>query len=115
MKPPDWPRYMVARRLADGSASYFWALRRVDREAGCALEPTPLGGDYGAARARAEELNAALDAWRTGKGGAAVPMRVGVSTGGCTSIEQRRSRSKSSARAAEPSMCAISELSPNSR
>lgn len=76
MKPVDWPRYMVAKKLARGRVAYFWSPRKADREAGCALDPTPLGSDYGAARARAEELNTALDEWRAGKGGLAVMARV---------------------------------------
>ncbi len=66
--PPDWPRYMVARRLASGATAYYWTPRRVDLTAGCPMHGEALGPDYAAAVARAGLLNASLDAWRDGRG-----------------------------------------------
>lgn len=69
---------MIAKRLANGRSAYFWNPSKRDRDAGCAMEPAPLGADYGAARARALELNEGLDAWRAGRGGEATMRRAGT-------------------------------------
>jgi hypothetical protein len=66
MKPADWPRYMIVKRLGSGQTAYYWNARQRDIEGGFALHREALGTDYGAARARAEQLNAHLDAWRMG-------------------------------------------------
>ena len=66
MKPVDWPRYMVSRKLAGGKIGYYREPRPKDVKAGCSIEGEALGADYGAARERAEQLNQALDAWRSG-------------------------------------------------
>lgn len=68
-KPKGWPRYMVERRLADGSVAYFWYPTGRDRKAGCAIVGRSLGPDYAQARAIADELNRSLDQWRLGTGG----------------------------------------------
>ena len=69
MKSADWPRYMIAKRLKCGLAGYYWNARKGDIERGFTLHREALGSDYGVARVRAEQLNAHLDAWRTGRGG----------------------------------------------
>jgi len=68
-RPLDWPRYMKARRLADGSIGYYWVPHERDVAAGFALKGEPLGKSYGDAIERARMLNAHLDAWRRGKDG----------------------------------------------
>jgi hypothetical protein len=67
-RPLDWPRYMKARRLADGSIGYYWVPHERDVAAGFTLKGEPLGKSYGDAIERARMLNAHLDAWRDGKG-----------------------------------------------
>jgi len=67
MKPIDWPRYMIAKRLGSGQTAYYWNARQRDIERGFTLHREALGTDYGAARIRAEQLNAHLDAWRFGR------------------------------------------------
>ena len=67
MKPAGWPRYMIAKRLKDGQAAYYWNARKCDIAMGFSLHREALGVDYGAAIARAHQLNAHLDAWRDGR------------------------------------------------
>jgi hypothetical protein len=59
---------MIAKQLTSGRVAYYWNARKSDLNAGFALHREPLGSDYGAARARAEELNAHLDDWRLNRG-----------------------------------------------
>jgi hypothetical protein len=68
MKPVDWPRYMIAKRLRSGEGAYYWNARKRDIDGGFKLHREALGTDYGAARTRAQQLNAHLDAWRVGRG-----------------------------------------------
>ncbi len=68
MKPIDWPRYLIAKRLKSGEGAYYWNARKSDIDGGFTLHREALGTDYGAARARAQQLNAHLDAWRMGRG-----------------------------------------------
>ena len=68
MKPLDWPRYMIVKRLRMARTAYYWNVRKSDIESGFKLLREALGSDYGAARTRAEQLNAYLDAWRAGRG-----------------------------------------------
>jgi hypothetical protein len=63
-RPLDWPRYMKARRLADGSVGYYWVPHERDVAAGFTLAGEPLGKNYGEAMERAQALNGHLDAWR---------------------------------------------------
>lgn len=72
-KPADWPRYMVDRRLRDGSTAYYWTPRPKDIAAGFPLSGEALGPHYGQACERAGTLNAHLDAWR---GAAAKPADI---------------------------------------
>jgi hypothetical protein len=65
MKPVDWPRYMIVKRLRSGQPAYYWNARQSDVDAGFTLHREALGTDYGAARARAEQLNAHLDGLRS--------------------------------------------------
>jgi len=75
-KPIDWPRYMIAKPLADGTVAYYWNPHKRDVLAGFPLERQALGTDYGLARIRCEGdprddnergLNGFLDAWRAGR------------------------------------------------
>ncbi len=75
-KPTDWPKYMIAKRIAGGRVAYYWnkptwARGKVIEEEGeqrrCGLASAPLGSDYGDACKLARAYNAQLDAWRTGK------------------------------------------------
>lgn len=75
MKPIDWPRYMLAKRLATGVTAYFWSPHARDFRAGCPVRREALGTDYGDAIRRAALLNTHLDAWRSGS-------RVPVGAGG---------------------------------
>jgi integrase len=68
-RPLDWPRYMKARRLADGSVGYYWVPHERDVANGFTLKGEALGKSYGDAIERARALNAHLDAWRGGRGG----------------------------------------------
>lgn len=67
MKPASWPRYMVEKRLSGGAISYYWTPPRKFRERGFSLHAEALGTDYATAIARADALNAHLDAWHQGK------------------------------------------------
>src|ERR1700675_1267429 len=69
-RPLDWPRYMKARRLADGSVGYYWVPHERDIAAGFTLKGEPLGKSYGEAIERARLLNGHLDSWRAGTDGA---------------------------------------------
>jgi hypothetical protein len=66
MKPVNWPRYMLAKRLKDSRIAYYWSPHRRDLKAGCTLRRETLGLDYATAIAKAELLNNHLDAWRAG-------------------------------------------------
>ena len=59
---------MIAKRLQSGQVAYYWSPRNADIAKGCTLHREALGTDYGTALARAEHLNAHLDAWRAGQG-----------------------------------------------
>lgn len=64
----NWPRYMLPKRLLDGTVAYYWNPRIADIKAGFTLKRETLGADYALAIARANELNQHLDAWRAGRG-----------------------------------------------
>ncbi len=66
-KPANWPRYMLAKRLRDGSIAYYWSPHKRDYQAGCAMRREALGLDYAAALERAGLLNKHLDSWRQGR------------------------------------------------
>lgn len=68
MKPAGWPRYMREKRLRSGGVAYFWEAPGAYRKAGFPIPSEALGSDYAAASARADRLNATLDAWRGGRG-----------------------------------------------
>jgi integrase len=68
VKPMGWPRYMLEKALPSGRTAYYWNPPGRDLKAGFTLRREKLGSDYGAAAARAEELNRHLDAWRKGRG-----------------------------------------------
>ena len=67
MKPANWPRYMLAKRLTDSRTAYYWSPQKRDLNAGCSLRREALGLDYADAIAKAELLNKHLDAWRQGR------------------------------------------------
>lgn len=66
-KPPDWPRYMLAKKLADSRTAYYWSPHKRDLQAGCTLRREALGFDYASAIDRAGMLNKHLDSWRQGR------------------------------------------------
>jgi hypothetical protein len=71
MRPPRsarlLPRYMLRKPLKNGTWAYFFNVPTWARKAGCPIANEPLGGDYEAAIARAENiLLPAFDAWRMG-------------------------------------------------
>lgn len=68
MKPADWPRYMIVKKLRSGVCAYYWNARNTDIKKGFKLTREPLGCDYGAALVRAAQLNSFLDAWRAALG-----------------------------------------------
>lgn len=68
MRPADWPRLMIVKRLTSGATGYYWNPPNRDLAAGFTLHREALGCDLAAAITRAHELNAHLDAWRTGRG-----------------------------------------------
>ena len=67
MKPADWPRYMIAKKLRTGVIAYYWNARQADIFAGFLLHREALGTEYGTAIHRARQLNEHLDAWRRGR------------------------------------------------
>ncbi len=58
---------MIAKRLRNGQAAYYWNARNEEIAKGFSLHREALGVDYGAAIVRAGHLNAHLDAWREGR------------------------------------------------
>src|SRR5262249_57546158 len=84
MKPKSWPRYMIEKRLRDGTIAYYWRATSRDLNAGFTVSGEPLGPDYATARERAELLNRHLDAWREGRGTSKdLDLRPGFATLGC--------------------------------
>lgn len=67
MKPANWPRYMLAKRLKDGRVGYYWSPHKRDLAAGFTVRREALGSDYGTAISKADLLNKHLDAWRQGR------------------------------------------------
>jgi hypothetical protein len=59
---------MIAKKLKSGLVVYYWNLRNEDIRRGFTLHREALGSDYGAAIARANQLNAHLDSFRNGQG-----------------------------------------------
>jgi len=66
MKPANWPRYMIEKRLRSGAVAYYWNPPVRDLKAGFTLDREPLGQDFSAACERADVLNEHLLSWRTG-------------------------------------------------
>jgi hypothetical protein len=64
IKPADWPRYMTAKRLKDGTIGYYWAPPGRDAKAGFKLHAEALGQTYATSIERAAVLNRHLDDWR---------------------------------------------------
>ena len=65
------PRYVIAKRLADGRIAFYYNVPKKYRDLGCAVPNTPLGTDYTIAcgedgnGGRAAALNATLDEWNS--------------------------------------------------
>lgn len=59
---------MIEKQLRDGRTAYYWNPHRRDISCGFTLCREALGTAYGAAVARANELNLHLDSWRQGRG-----------------------------------------------
>src|SRR5262245_10156117 len=68
VRPDDWPRYLLMKRLKNGATSYYWNPPPRDIKAGFTLSPEALGQSLVAACERAAELNRHLDAWRKSRG-----------------------------------------------
>jgi hypothetical protein len=68
VRPDDWPRYLLMKRLKSGVTSYYWNPPPRDINAGFTLSPEALGQNLVAACERAAELNRHLDAWRKSRG-----------------------------------------------
>jgi hypothetical protein len=71
MKPPrsarPLPRYTLRKALMNSTWAYFFNVPMWARKTGCPIKNEPLGSDYDAAVARAEDvLLPAFDSWRTG-------------------------------------------------
>jgi hypothetical protein len=65
-KPPGWPDYMLAKRVA-GGVRYYWNAPTWARKRGYPMPSEALGTDYASAKARCDDfLNLAFDSWRTG-------------------------------------------------
>jgi hypothetical protein len=91
-RPLGWPRYMVERRISDGSITYYWRVRAKDRAAGFPIDSEVLGSDYATAVDRANMLNAHYDAWRQGRH-AAKDMDLSPRFGSITWLFERYRRS----------------------
>ena len=70
MKPSNWPRYMIEKRLRSGAVAYYWNPPVADLRAGFTLHREALGQELGAACDRAAQLNQHLYAFRAGRGAA---------------------------------------------
>jgi hypothetical protein len=63
-KPIGWPDLMTSKRLSTGVIAYYWSPPTRARKAACPVEPEALGTDYGAAKARCDDvLNHHYKAW----------------------------------------------------
>jgi hypothetical protein len=67
MKPANWPRYMIEKRLRSGAVAYYWNPPVRDLEGGFTLDREPLGQDLSAACERADVLNEHLLSWRAAR------------------------------------------------
>lgn len=70
MRPPDWPQYMIAKRLSGGRIGYYWNPHRRDLKNGFTLRGEALGTSYAIACERAKMLNKHLADWRASRGAA---------------------------------------------
>jgi hypothetical protein len=70
MKPSNWPRYMIEKRLRSGAVAYYWNPPVADLKAGFTLHREALGQELSAACDRAAQLNQQLYAFRAGRGAA---------------------------------------------
>jgi len=68
MKPSNWPRYMIEKRLRSGAVAYYWNPPVADLKAGFTLHREALGQELVAACDRAAQLNQQLYAFRAGRG-----------------------------------------------
>jgi hypothetical protein len=64
------PRFVLAKRLANGKTAFYWSVNKRIRMEGCPIASEPLGTDYVTAcgvegdGGRAAALNARFDEWR---------------------------------------------------
>jgi hypothetical protein len=66
-KPLGWPKLMVAKRLKSGAIAYYWDTPSWAKKKGCPLQSQALGGNYGQAKQRCDEvLNPQFDGWMAG-------------------------------------------------
>jgi hypothetical protein len=63
---------MREKPLKGGAVAYFWEPPKLYLDQGFTGHAEALGADYATAKARADLLNAHLDAWRTGRGSVAI-------------------------------------------
>ncbi len=76
------PRYVERKPLKSGGWGYFFHVPSWARKAGCTIENAPLGTDYKAAVARAEDvLLPAFDAWRKPNAAAPAALTTTPTTG----------------------------------
>jgi hypothetical protein len=75
MVPYTLPRFVRAKRLANGRVGFYWELTGYYRKIGCSIAGEPLGNDYVIAcgadgnGGRAAALNALFDEWRVIRAG----------------------------------------------
>ena len=75
MVPHTLPRFVRAKRLANGGMGFSWELTGYYRKLGCSIHGEPLGNDYVVAcgvdgnGGRAAALNALFDEWRAIRAG----------------------------------------------
>jgi len=102
-------KYVLAKQLSDGTTAYYWNRLRVYRD--CGLRAEALGQDIARALKRANELNAALDAWRTGQNQskATVPGTVAWLCGQYRATEQFKSKARATQRGYRYSLGYIEE------
>ena len=94
-KPAGWPKYMRGKLLKSGATAYFWEPPSWARKAACPVQAEALGGDYGAAKQRCDDiLNPQFIAWRTG-GTVAAPALPASIFDGMTAVYKTSPKYKS--------------------
>jgi hypothetical protein len=62
-KRPPLPKYVVGKRLRDGTIAFYWAPPTWALRDGCPMAREALGTDYGEAKRRCDVLNPQFQAW----------------------------------------------------